>query len=85
MKIFLWRAIVLGLMAAFSVACSGGGGSDGSTPTTQVYPRFAYVANLGSNNVSQYTLGADGALTPRPTAVAAGDFPGSTVIVGSYQ
>jgi hypothetical protein len=30
--------------------------------------KFAYVANLGGNNVSAYSIGANGALTPDPIA-----------------
>jgi len=38
--------------------------------------RYAYVANNGGNNVSQYTIGADGSLSPMSTAaVAAGTNP----------
>jgi hypothetical protein len=44
------------------------------------------VANFRSNNVSQYTIGADGALTPMATAtVAAGTGPVSVITVGSWQ
>ena len=38
--------------------------------------RYAYAANWSSNNVSQYTIGSNGALTPMSTAtVAAGTGP----------
>jgi len=38
---------------------------------TAVYPRFAYVANLLDNNISQYTIGTDGALSPMAAATVA--------------
>ncbi len=42
---------------------------------------YAYVTNLGSNNVSQYTIGADGSLAPMSTAtVAAGTGPYSITV-----
>ena len=56
-------------------------------------PEYAYVANGGSNNVSQYTIGSNGSLTPMGTpTVAAGsslhsvtvDPSGKYVYVGSY-
>jgi 6-phosphogluconolactonase (cycloisomerase 2 family) len=48
--------------------------------------RYAYVANLNSANVSQYTIGANGALTPMATAtVAAEASPRSVTAVGSWQ
>lgn len=44
-------------------------------------PEYAYVANSGSSTVSQYTIGAGGALTPMATAtVAAGTEPNSVVV-----
>ena len=43
--------------------------------------KFAYVANLDSNDVSQYTIGTNGSLTPMPTAtVAAGTAPQSVSV-----
>ena len=43
--------------------------------------RYAYVANAGSNNISQYTIGTDGALTAMGTAtVAAGTIPSSVTV-----
>ena len=48
--------------------------------------RYAYAANNRSNSVSQYTIGADGALTPMSTAaVAAGTESGSVVSTGTWQ
>jgi len=46
--------------------------------------RYAYVANGGGNNLSQYTIGADGSLTPlaAPTVVA-GTNPQSVAIDAS--
>ena len=41
----------------------------------------AYMANNGSNNISQYTIGATGALTPMsPATVAAGTNPSSVAV-----
>jgi parallel beta-helix repeat protein len=43
--------------------------------------RFAYVANSGSNNVSQYHLGSGGLLAPlSPPTVAATDFPAGVAV-----
>ena len=43
--------------------------------------QFAYVANLSSNNVSAYSIGANGALTPVPgSPFAAGTFPFSVAV-----
>ena len=37
---------------------------------------YVYVTNVGSDNVSQYDVGAGGLLAPlTPATVAAGDFP----------
>ena len=48
--------------------------------------RYAYVANGGGNNVSQYTIGADGSLTAMATAtVAAGTYPASVTTTGTWQ
>jgi DNA-binding beta-propeller fold protein YncE len=41
--------------------------------------QFAYVANVSSNNISVYTVGSDGSLTPG-TAVAAGTNPYSVTV-----
>jgi 6-phosphogluconolactonase (cycloisomerase 2 family) len=44
-------------------------------------PIYAYVANYGSDTVSQYTIGANGALTPMPTpTVSAGSSPTSVTV-----
>jgi hypothetical protein len=50
----------------------------------QKKPKFAYVANAGSNNVSGYTIDSTtGALTPIPgSPFAAGKFPVSVAIAG---
>jgi len=48
--------------------------------------KFAYVANSGDNTVSQYGVGADGALTPMASAtVVTGTYPSSVTTVGTYQ
>jgi YVTN family beta-propeller protein len=44
-------------------------------------PKAAYVANAGSNSVSQYTIGTSGALTPMTLAtVATGTLPRSIIV-----
>ncbi len=44
-------------------------------------PKAAYVANAGSNSVSQYTIGTSGALTPMTLAtVATGTSPHSVIV-----
>ena len=70
---------IFGLLVFLSIGVMflGSCNSDAPTaPTAQIYPRFAYVANYGDNNVSQYAIGSDGSLTPMtmPT-VATGSGP----------
>ncbi len=44
-------------------------------------PSFAYAANAISNDISQYTIGANGALTPMtPATVPAGTYPTSVAV-----
>ena len=46
-----------------------------------LHAQFAYVANAGSNNVSAYSIGADGALTPVPRSpFEAGSEPVSVAV-----
>jgi 6-phosphogluconolactonase (cycloisomerase 2 family) len=56
----------------------------GRTPafvTVDPSGRFAYVANAEDNNISQYTIGADGKLTPMsPATVGAGSTPTSVTV-----
>ena len=48
--------------------------------------KYAYVANSGSNNISQYTIGTDGALTAMASAtVPAGTAPYSVTVDQSGQ
>ena len=43
--------------------------------------KFAYVVNMGSNSVSAYSIGSNGALTPIPgSPFAAGSEPVSVAI-----
>jgi 6-phosphogluconolactonase (cycloisomerase 2 family) len=52
----------------------------GTAPITYT-PKFAYVANAGGNTVSQYTIGANGALSAMaPATVAAGAAPVSVTV-----
>jgi len=48
--------------------------------------KYAYVVNNLGNTVSQYSIGADGALSPMATAtVATGASPAFVTTVGTYQ
>ena len=54
--------------------------SHGASPVAAV-PEYAYVANLSSNNVSQYKIGSDGSLALMATpTVAAGTAPGLVTV-----
>jgi len=81
-----YRALCLATMLLSACGGGGGGGSSGAAPgTTTVHS--AYVANYGSNNISQYTIDATGALTPKtPATVAAGFNPTSVTVdpAGKY-
>jgi DNA-binding beta-propeller fold protein YncE len=46
-----------------------------------LHAQFAYVANAGSDNVSAYSIGADGALTAVPGSPFAAGFDASSVAV----
>jgi hypothetical protein len=47
--------------------------------------QFAYVANGGGNNISAYSIGANGALTPVPgSPFAAGNAPVSVAIMAKF-
>jgi DNA-binding beta-propeller fold protein YncE len=46
--------------------------------------KFVYVANNGSTNISQYTIGAGGVLSPMTTATA-GAKPVSITTTGAWQ
>ena len=66
-------ALVLTIGIAGLSACGGG---VGSTPHATNSSKYAYVANNGSSSVSQYTIGASGALTAMtPAMVTAGMIP----------
>ena len=66
-------------MLAGLTACNGGGGGGGNAAKSLV-PKFAYVANYTSNDVSVYTINqATGALTAG-TSVAAGTNPFSVTV-----
>jgi 6-phosphogluconolactonase (cycloisomerase 2 family) len=60
--------------------------SHGTIPIAAV-AKYAYVTNRGtSRTISQYTIGANGALTSmNPATVAAGEFPTGVAIKGGYQ
>jgi 6-phosphogluconolactonase (cycloisomerase 2 family) len=46
--------------------------------------RYAYVAERGSNTVSQFAIAADGSLTPLGTPAAAGSHPAAIVTAAAY-
>jgi DNA-binding beta-propeller fold protein YncE len=54
--------------------------------TVRAAPRYAYVANYSDNTISQYTIGATGALTANGAAVATGTAPFSVTVdpTGKY-
>lgn len=57
------------LVSMLLSAC-GGGGSGGNTATGTTSVRYAYVANYGTNDVSQYAIDANGALSLKTTVAA---------------
>ena len=83
-----YNVTVLTQPAGQSCSVSAGSGSVNKTITTVVVtctnttlPRFAYVANASSNDISQYTIGTGGALTAMATAtVPAGNAPNSIAV-----
>lgn len=55
-------------------------------PVSSPVPRFAYVANRDSPEISVYTINTGtGALTAVGTAVAAGQWPNSVTTTGTIQ
>jgi 6-phosphogluconolactonase (cycloisomerase 2 family) len=82
-----YNVTVLTQPAGQSCSVSAGSGSVNKTITSVVVTctittsRYAYVANAGSNNISQFNIGTDGALTAMITAkVSAGTNPYSIAI-----
>ena len=63
----IYRALCL---VSILLSACGGGGSGGAAPGTTTV-RSAYVANSGDNTISQYTMDAGGALTPKGTPTVA--------------
>src|SRR6266568_2656708 len=56
-------------------------GTEPSSVTVDPSGKYAYVANASSNDVSQYTIGATGGLTPMgPATIAAGTTPYSVTV-----
>ncbi|THI91164.1 MAG: lactonase family protein [Nitrospira sp. CG24A] len=80
-----WRLSSLAtaiLFAGLFAACGGDGGDGGGggQPPATIFPRFAYVTNIGSDTVSQYVVDSvTGQLRPNGY-VSTGDHP-STVTV----
>jgi len=67
------------------LGCSDNGGTGGTGGTMQA-DGFAYVANGTSGDVSQYSIGTDGTLSPlAPATVRAGDRPQSVTVAPSGQ
>src|SRR5882724_4686220 len=78
-------AITTARIAAVTVtnpAPSGGASNPVNFTIGRFLPRFAYVANAGSNDVSMYTINATtGALTAiAPGTIAAGRFPNAVAV-----
>lgn len=75
--------LVGAVLVAILFACGGGGGFAPNLTVTSklVTGKFAYVANIGNNTVSQYTIDSTtGALTAMTTpTVASGPGPHSIV------
>src|SRR5437762_2088674 len=58
-----YRLFLLSFLSIALTSCGGHGGGGGGAPAAT--PKFAYVANQFSNNVSAFTINAStGALTP---------------------
>ena len=73
--------VALGMMPL--VGCNDDGGT-GGTGGGQQPDGFAYVANGTSGDVSQYSIGTDGTLSPLvPATVRAGDRPFSITVAPS--
>ncbi|MES2090956.1 MAG: beta-propeller fold lactonase family protein [Pseudomonadota bacterium] len=93
------RSLLAGLATLFLASCGGGGGGafqgdtgtpgagGGSTGGTTTTPRFLYVANSTSKNITGYTIEVStGKLTLMPTTPwAAGKTPVSMVVDPSGQ
>jgi YVTN family beta-propeller protein len=82
-----YNVTVLTQPAGQSCSVSAGNGSVNKTITSVVATctittsRYSYVANAGSNNISQFNIGTDGALTAMITAkVSAGTNPYSIAV-----
>ena len=86
----LVRSVTMWALFILLVACGSGGGTDSLGSGTaractkpgvgSAAPRFAYVANSASNNVSAFTICGTGALTP----VAGSPFPAGTGGIAAY-
>ncbi|MEN6464511.1 MAG: beta-propeller fold lactonase family protein, partial [Syntrophaceae bacterium] len=75
-----WLDATTGRLRLASIAATGPGTAPVSI-TVDPSNLYAYVANSGNGTVSQYTVGADGALTPMaPASVAAGNNPQSVTV-----
>ena len=76
------RALGLVVMVGGILSACGGGGSSVPNGGKVAGPQFVYVANRGSNNVSAYSIAANGALTPVPGSpfASSGNFPTSVTV-----
>lgn len=87
------NSILSGLILSLLLtACAGGSGSSVNpeptpTPTpTPVGPQFAYVLNAGDDNITQFSLGSTGELTPLAIkTISTGAFPKAMTIDKIHQ
>ena len=81
-KTELKLALLISLLAFVLITCGGseGDGESGGTPTPQVYPRFAYVANSNDNTVSTCWLDATTGRLKLTATVAGGGMPNSVAV-----
>jgi YVTN family beta-propeller protein len=89
----VYNVTVLTQPAGQTCSVTGGSGTTTTNVTSvavnckKAAPRYAYVVNAGSNDISQYTIAANGTLTALATAtVAAGTTPYSIAVdpLGQY-
>ena len=66
-------------------SCGGSGGSGEGGSTSAIAPRFAYLVNYSSNNVSVYRVEAATGHLKLTATVAAGIQPSSVVTTGTWQ
>src|SRR5437879_9124175 len=73
--------MVLVFVPALFIGCGGGASISSPSPTPVLTPRFAFVANFASGDVSAFTINAStGALTAVGSPVAVGTNPISIAV-----